>query len=643
MRFLILILLFPFALSATEIDSLHHLISRTKPPLQNRHQYELHKAIGMAMIKRGAYDSAEVELREAIKHANGSNNPKILGKAYYNLGYLFDKKKDVVSSAANYKKSLEIFREIGDSTLFAQNLSGIGISYKRQGLKSAAISALLESLRYAATTDNDNLETRASSYGTLGNIYREMQEYDKALANHYEALKIRARFSNKQLVASCYNNLGNVYKEMCRSGYYKNSIGCIADSALYFYKHALLIRFKEGPIEQLANVYSNLGEVYFDKQDITAATSFFTKAYTIRSSENIPDGVAFSLIDLASLDSYHKRYKEAEAKLNEALLISKKLHLAEIEKDVYKKIFNLYLKEGDLKKAILYNQYYMDAKDSLTGIEKQKEIIDAEIEHKVIIMNQENQMLLLEQKQALTRDQLQEEQMKFQKRILMFLSVGAGLLLVLLIVSYYAFLLKKRSSLQHQTHMRELHHRVKNNLQMLSSLLSLQSSRVTDPLIKEAVRSSENRVRAMTLLHRKLYNEHNVMIINMPAYIGDLVHSLEDIYEHVKAKLILKIEVEEMDVDKAIPLGLIVNELVSNAFKYAFSNHPDPRLKVLFYLNADGKQVLVVEDNGHASDHTTDNDAGSYGLKLVNTLSEQLKATLSVRRDEGFRYELIIP
>lgn len=632
MRFLILILLFPFALSATEIDSLHHLISRTKPPLQNRHLYELHKAIGMAMIKRGAYDSAEVELREALINAQRSNDPVIQGAGYNNLGYLFDKKKEVIETFSNYSKALEIFREIGDSSLYAYSLSNAGIAYKRHGIRTEAMSVLLKGLRYARTDNVTDLETRATIYSTLGNLQREMLEYNDALQSHHQAIQIRSHLSDKGKLASCYNNIGNVYKEMCRQDRFKHEIGCKNDSALYYYKLALLIRFNEGPGEGLGNAYSNLGEVYFDKGNIKAATVLFTKAYTIRSSQRIEDGIALSFIDLARLDIYHKHYKEAELKLNEGLSIAKRLHLPEIEKDIYKMFFDLYVQKGDMAKMLEFNTYYHQAKDSLNSKEKEKAIVASQIEHEVLIKDQQNEVLLLQQKQAVIRDQ-------FRNRVQWFLISGICLLFVLLIVSYYAFLLKKRSSLQHQTHMRELHHRVKNNLQMLSGVLSIQGDRISDPQAKEAVKSGENRVRAMSLIHRKLYNEESVTTLNMKEYITDLVEYLSDVYGINTSNISMKIDTLFLDVDKAIPMGIIINELVSNAFKYAFADNTNP--KVALFTDK-GKQVLVIEDNGRGN-NVVSYDTGSFGLKLVDTLCKQLKASVTLNKDHGFRYELIIP
>lgn len=147
--------------------------------------------------------------------------------------------------------------------------------------------------------------------------------------------------------------------------------------------------------------------------------------------------------------------------------------------------------------------------------------------------------------------------------------------------------------------MKEIHHRVKNNLQIISSLLDLQSLTIQDAQASEAVKESRNRVHSMALIHQNLYNEGNIKGIQIENYINHLAENLFQSYNIQPGKVKLKTDIEQidLDVDTVIPIGLILNELLSNSLKYAFTNKEAGIILVkLKQLN--GSLLLEVKDNG---------------------------------------------
>ena len=184
--------------------------------------------------------------------------------------------------------------------------------------------------------------------------------------------------------------------------------------------------------------------------------------------------------------------------------------------------------------------------------------------------------------------------------------------------------------------LKEIHHRVKNNLQIISSLLSLQSSTIEDAPTRELVRESQNRVRSMALIHEKLYQAASLARIDFGEYLRSLTRDLFRSYSAGGVSLKMQAEDVFLDVDSAIPCGLIVNELVSNALKYAFPQGRGGELLITFARIARDKFALSVTDNGTGLPSDLDvRNPKTLGLQLVAMLINQLHGTLDVVSDGG--------
>jgi PAS domain S-box-containing protein len=191
--------------------------------------------------------------------------------------------------------------------------------------------------------------------------------------------------------------------------------------------------------------------------------------------------------------------------------------------------------------------------------------------------------------------------------------------------------------------LQEIHHRVKNNLQVVSSLLDLQSQYIEAEAMQEVFRESCNRVKSMALVHEKLYQSQDLARINFADYIEHLISYLFQAYgvnpDHIT--LSLNIDDIKLNINTAIPCGLIINELVSNALKYAFTNRPKGTITIQLHADLDKRFTLLVRDNGVGLPMNWDfNSVQSLGLQLVNVLTNQLEGTLEVGRSVGTEFRI---
>lgn len=193
--------------------------------------------------------------------------------------------------------------------------------------------------------------------------------------------------------------------------------------------------------------------------------------------------------------------------------------------------------------------------------------------------------------------------------------------------------------------LREIHHRVKNNMAVISSLLGLQADATADISAKEMLEESQQRIKSMALVHEKLYRSKNIANIDFHDYVSTIVMELSSAYAHEGRSVETEVTADDviLDVDTAIPCGLILNELVTNAFKYAFKSKGEGRIDVSFTHDADNSCILSVKDNGvglpPGFDHSKSN---TLGLQIVSALTKQLRGAMHVNSVPGNGTEIIV-
>jgi two-component sensor histidine kinase len=188
--------------------------------------------------------------------------------------------------------------------------------------------------------------------------------------------------------------------------------------------------------------------------------------------------------------------------------------------------------------------------------------------------------------------------------------------------------------------MKEIHHRVKNNLQVISGLLELQSKALNDETAKEALMEGRNRVRSIALIHQNLYQFENLSSIELKRFSNDLCRQVEAVFKKQHTVILTtRVPVLYIDIDSAVPLGLIMNELLSNSFKYAFNNDNTGEINLEIATVAEGKYELLYSDNGPGLPQDFDiSRATTLGIQLINDLSRQIGGNMKYEYKNGARF-----
>ena len=236
----------------------------------------------------------------------------------------------------------------------------------------------------------------------------------------------------------------------------------------------------------------------------------------------------------------------------------------------------------------------------------------------------------------------------------MFLWGSIGIIITLIAIGW---IISLRSTVKSQTKdlkqslkdkeilLKEIHHRVKNNLAIMSGLFELQLDGTENEQTKKALRNSQSRLKSMALVHDKLYRTSSLTDIEMPQYVEELVKSLHSTFVSPKQDISLNFELEDisLDIDKAIPCGLLINEIVVNAFKHGFENKDKGTITIAM-KRRNGEANLIIADDGHGIPEDFDiSTSSSLGMMLIETFKNQLDARLDVSNTKGTRFSFTFP
>lgn len=325
------------------------------------------------------------------------------------------------------------------------------------------------------------------------------------------------------------------------------------------------------------------------------------------------------------------RYDDAIRESN--LILEKKQAHKSLSQELLANEFlsKAYEKKGNLKQALKYYKDYTKVNDSLYNRDLLQEITEKDALFEKA-QNEAKITLLDTEKKAAVR-------LLEQKNRTIMIGSGALLLISLLLLLLYLTYDKvrkqreviKKALAEKDILLREIHHRVKNNLQSVSSLLTLQGHSIEDETALEAIQEGKTRVRSMALIHKNLYSRENLTGIGVQEYVENLCVELFATYRVDKGRIKLEQHIEnlEIDVDTLVPMGLILNELITNALKYAFPDEMKGRLQIYLSEN-DGVLELKVKDNGVGYDPSKVRD-NSFGSTLINALTDQLEGTLDTQ------------
>lgn len=524
-----------------------------------------------------SHDSVIKQSLLALKSYELSGNQSKVARTHRLIAYDYINERKITEAESHIFKAIELFEKLEDKDGLASSYRMLANSY----LVTKEPQKALKYLDLAALIFRETENYPSLSYTYLGyiNAFIAAEEYQKALDAADECLRIvKEEVPNEVFVeVRAHNFKGDAYLGLDRN-----------EEALKAYQKAYdlcVVQIGEERsatwLTQVGWAYQKLGKYQLAIDNLLAGI----KAYEEKDNENI---------------------------------------VAD-----YQKIADCYEALGNYKNALLYTQKADAAQQRLytSKIEslENEAVIKYETGKKDEAIKNQNELIAQKSKtQNITYSAL-------------------GILSIMLVGLFYSFRKNQRAkdeisakNAENELLLKEIHHRVKNNLEMVKSLIALQSAQIEDSATKEAMIASQNRVQSMGIIHQKLYQGTNLGSIEMKDYFINLSEGILDSFNaEERVKIECAMENLELDVDTAVPIGLIVNELLTNSLKYAFPDKDQGEIKISMSREKGKILKLYVEDNGVGKSVEKSPQGTGFGSQLIELLTVQLNGTMTEQNQQG--------
>lgn len=531
--------------------------------------------LGQDYMDSGIYPEAKIHLDEALKTAEEINDKPLQASAYDIFSAFYNAQTNSVEAARASYAYLKIIEEIQDTASLGGALGSLGENLIASGNLAEGYKYLIRSLEIAQRKNNP-VELQMA-HMALGEYNRKVGNLKAAKDYFVKTLELAESEGDYRSVGYAYSLIGNVYREM---GKYNEALQ----------QYLLAIKHSDQQIRsgRVLDIYTHIGFVHTMLGNYKLAKAAFLEV----GDPYKPPGAAL------------------------------------LRKDYFKGLYKLDSATGNWKKAYTNYKIYVALEDSNFNKETLKTLVASQTQYEA------------DKKEATTKavqekkDLVLQAETRRQRYIRNAAFTGLGLVLLFMLFVYKQrnriAREKKRSDYlvqEKELLLREIHHRVKNNLEVVSSLLALQSAQISDLDTKEAMLESQNRVQSIGIVHQKLYQGTNLGAIEMKDYFMNLSESILDSFAaEGRINVVCNMETLEVDIDTAVPLGLIVNELLTNTFKYAYPNGQKGNVIIKLQRSVPGKLNLEFSDDGVGKSAVT--QGTGFGSQLILLLTQQLDGTM---------------
>lgn len=531
----------------------------------------------------------------------------------------------------------------GKATAISQG--ALGVNYFLAGKLSNALTYELKALEGCLEYNMDDRIGRC--YIIIGAIYKSQGNYVQSLVNQRKALAINQKVDNKAGMALAINNIGTAYMEI-------DSVEQARDAFRRCFHIYAQLQDKRG----MGVAYVNLGSAYKKLKVLDSARFYFERSLDIRNEIKDLQGLIFSNARLGNLLHEQKKNDEALVYANKSLELATEKGYPRGIRDANELLYKIFKAQGQHKAALQFFERHIEAKDSLADEEAIRKVAKAQSSFKYRKEIAEDSIKNAEGQKAIQIKldlQAIETQQQRQKGYFLWGGILLALILGAFVYNRYQNSEKQKRTIEEQKALveetldqitqrdeekelllKEIHHRVKNNLQVVSSLLELQAKK-GDESTKTAFADGQSRVKAMALIHEKLYRNDDIASIDFAEYIEQLSGQIASLYSSHSVEIHIEAGGHQFDIDTAVPLGLILNELITNSFKYAF-NATGGQLHISVAKAQDGYELIVADNGPGLPEDFNLEKAKSLGLRLVRRLSRQLYGKASYTVTNGARF-----
>ncbi len=538
-----------------------------------------------------------------------------------------------------FLKSLELASTIDDSQNLSRTYEKLGKNYRFQGRYQEALECYLESVKIALELqDNDLL---AKLYNNLGLVHADQSQYDQAIEYYLKSIDLEDQVTDATIALDAYFNLAGTYsdlQEFDKALSYINIVYEYDKKTNYVWGQALDLNY--------------IGTIHFRQGNYQLAIDYYLECLRLFEAIGAEGNYLDPMIRTATAYLELRQPDHAKQYLNRALKTADKTGLLEYKMYIYEHLSTVEEQLKNFEAAYANHIVYKQLADSLANQQETKKI--ARLEAEFEFQQEKDSINFNFEKERINLNADIKRKTLVQRFTLAGLALA--LLLILIVIRFYQLksnsnkllseknlviseALKEKDSL-----MKEIHHRVKNNLQIVSSLLNIQSRFVKDQQAQKSIQDMKNRVISMSLVHQNLYNGKSVTHVYADEYLANLADSIYRTFNDFEEPVDFETDIAHVEVgsNQAVKLGLITNEILTNAFKHAFPEHFDGKPTIRVRMNRVNTSIrLEVEDNGVG--FNGNNNEESYGYKMIKSLTRSMNGFLDIKENGTTNITLEVP
>lgn len=588
----------------------------------------IYREMGSKYYEWSKLDSSEIYFNKALNHFTGTKeyNNEVY-KIKFSLGNICTSRKQLEKAMNIYLDVLSYFEKQKDTSLLVTIYSNIGVVLSKNGNQKDAEKYFFNALHYSLK--KNDYKSIASIYNHLAelNLNSYANQIDKSIEYGLMALDAAKKSNNVRYINTITANLGTYFThkgDFNRAKPYllqaENDYSKAGNYSVHLYKNLARIFTYE--------MDSDSALLFFNKIDFTKLTSYEVQHFN-NLRKALENGTQ-SMTMFIELDKYKIKYDSMMgAKVNtQASELEKKYNIALKDNEI-RKLNEQYL-NGKLQTELLKNEN-IERRYDLEKTQNESNLRKLNLE---LVSQSEKKALLKNEKLSLIYKNTSIK-LESQKKITTIFSALIGLLVFFVLWIWYQW--RKNKNFNRKLEMQkkqiqllnsELNHRVKNNLSFMTSLLEMQGRRSDNIEIKEALKESENRLKALALVHNQLFKSESDTEVNLKKYLQEVTIYLKEIFATKEKPIEFETNFADFQInaEDAMRLGLIVNELVTNSVKHAFIEVENPLIKISTSIITAGKLSLHYADNGPKTIADLENNlpTDSLGLKLISLLKKQL-------------------
>lgn len=666
----------------TDLDSGERYINRARQLSDSLHLMKWqHESQAMAIVivmERGNEAEGHRLFSQAINEYRKTGDKEAEAFLRFHFGiWLATKGTYTAEVLDNFYKSAGLYRTLKKSVLEIKVLKEIASLHFDDGKTDLAESELLNVLSRYKAIHYPNLHY---TYNLLSTVSRVKGDFNKGLMYALLSLESMKQSGDTLYAANFYADLARIYMEIGNNDkgieWYKKALqkwqrdqrtifavfvasGYISGDLIRQNKPrealvlTLAVAKKLPPITiiQKACLAQNLACCYDALHNYTLAEKYFQQSLQLYVKSKMDFEVSQEAHrEIGKFYLNRRDFDKSGQYLRQALLFNPQKLSASALKDIHLMLSRVDSAQGNYLSSMDHYKKHKQLNDSILDSRKTREIEELQIQYET--EKKTKDLVLLNNKSKLQQNKLEQANMTQR-----YTFSGLILMLIILALLYNQYKLKNRSNrdLQHQQReiteknysleqllsekewlLKEIHHRVKNNLQIVISLLNTQSTYLDNDIAIAAIRESQHRMHSISLIHQKLYQSENMALINMSDYIKELAAYLKDSFNLAgNIRFHFELTPVELDINQAIPVGLILNEAITNAIKYAFNYKRKGIIQISFFQDHPEQVTLEVKDDGPGFPSDFNIDAcKSLGMNLIKGLSTQLDGTFEISRKD---------